>query len=56
MEKIRFGKYSGKPLNEIPADYLLSLYKNVARLDADVYIYVSDHYDELQKQASEDNK
>lgn len=51
---MRFGKYAGKPLKDIPTDYLswlfhhLSLQKKLGPLERDMWNYLNNNAEELK--------
>lgn len=47
--KLWFGKYSGKRLIDVPADYLIWLYEN-GRCPQPIKGYVEDNMDALKKE------
>jgi uncharacterized protein (DUF3820 family) len=50
-----FGKFKGRKMKDVPAWFLLNLYKKQIRYRSygrmkDVMIYITDHKDELEKE------
>lgn len=46
-----FGKYKGQPLINVPADYLLWLYKQMS-IPGDLKKYIQDNLEVLKKEAA----
>jgi len=47
-----FGKYQGKPMEDVPADYLMWLYDN-DKYSEQVKVYIEDNMDVIKKQINE---
>ena len=47
-----WGKYKGKKMQDVPADYLLYMYEN-NKCDSDVKEYIEDCIDILKKEVKE---
>jgi len=47
-----FGKYQGKPMEDVPADYLMWLYDN-EKCSEQVKAYIEDNMDVIKKQINE---
>ena len=50
MYKMKFGKYKGKKLKDVEAQYLMWLYNNV-NIDNELREYIEKNKDKLTKQA-----
>ena len=51
--RMRFGKYKGEKLDDIPASYLLWIYDEVENLDDILKGYIRDNYLRLEKEKHE---
>lgn len=51
-----FGKYRGKAMAEVPASYLLWLYRQTTKLDTSVHAYIIDNLDVLKKEEEEEKQ
>ena len=51
--RMRFGKHKGKKLEDVPADYLFWVSKNVENLDDILKGYIEDNYSRLEREGRE---
>lgn len=53
---IHFGKHKGKDLEDVPASYLLWLYKEVKQLDFHIRAYIEKNMNGIKKQIEDGNR
>lgn len=54
--KMPFGEHEGKPLEEVPADYLLYIHRAFSNLDPGLKAYIDENFDVLIHQSHEQDK
>lgn len=50
-----FGKHKGKPLTDVPSDYLLWVYENKDDLYGNLKTYIEDNLDVIKQEAADLN-